>query len=335
MTVSRYLSGKARVSEKTGKRIQEAVDSLGYRPSLLARELSRGRTDLIVYVVPDILDPYFSGVCKGAEDICFRNGFNMMICSAEEREHLNDILDMVVDRKCAGALFHHLDLSRTQVDQLEEQGVRTMLIDNETETDSYSLDNDNYHGAYLAADFLLNRGCRRISMIRGLRTEEPEKPGSGHYAESYQKKIWEERCAGFKDRLKEEGIPLFSLYSARGSASMQVCFTEGQRVAAEILRERELPEAVYCASDLLALGVLGELLERKISVPEQIALIGHDGLGFSRFLYPRITTVNQPQIELGERAAGRLISRIRGEKVQKREVLASSIFIGDTVGTIG
>ena len=126
-------------------------------------------------------------------------------------------------------------------------------------------------------------------------------------------------------------VPYFDLRDyGSGSAPMNVCFAHGQAIARQILREDEIPDAVYCESDLIALGILGELLEAGIDVPGRISLIGHDGLDMCRCLYPRITTIVVPQYAAGQAAAACLLRRLGGKSGHQNLELEPSVFSGDT-----
>jgi DNA-binding LacI/PurR family transcriptional regulator len=331
MTVSRVLSGNGYVKEETRRAVEQAISVLGYRPNLLAKGLVTGRTNLIVYLMPDICDPFFGNICKGIADTCYEQGYTSIVCNADSPESLDNFIDMVIDRKAEGAIFHHLCVTQAQIDRLLENQVTCVLIDNEYELQQViNIQNDNYLGARSAVNYLYEHGYRKIACIQGcLQEDEPLPPDYSH-VESYQKRIWQDRTRGFLDALHDRGLEPFAFYTGRGSAPMDVGFTCGQRIVRRILEQSERPDAIYCQSDVIALGVLGELLESRVSVPEKIALIGHDGIDFCRYLFPRITTIVQPQRELGILAAGLLIKVSRGRAEIKNMLLPSALFEGDT-----
>lgn len=328
MTVSRVLSGHGYVKEETRQAVMEAVEALGYRPNLLAKSLATGRSNLIAYVLPDLCDPFFGYVCKGISKVCDQRGFSSVVCSAPSAASVDKFINMVIDRKMDGVIFHHLCITQEQVDLLLYNGISVSCIDNEHDLQGVlNINNDNYNGAYQAAEYLISRGYRKILCIRG---DLPSLAKDTSYIESIQKRIWEDRTRGFLDAMGAHGLEPFGMYYGRGSADMDKAFLNGQQILKEIAAQPELPDAIYCESDLLALGVLGEMLEMKIDCPGTIALCGHDGLDTCRLLYPRITTVAQPQYELGQLAAHSLIATIEGTHQESLQILPSEIFRGDT-----
>lgn len=333
MTVSRVLSGNGYVKEETRQAVLEAVRELGYRPNLLAKGLVTGRSQIIAYVLPDICDPFFGKVVKGVTDVCAERGYNSIVSNTFNEESVETFLNMAIDRKLDGVVFHHLCIRQEQVDLLRRNHIQVVLIDNEYPAENVcSVHNDNYGGARMIAEHLIQCGYRRIAYVRGGLRKEDALPADLNYTESFQQQVWEERTAGFMDALKNHGLEPFDVYYGRGSAYMDKAFQCGQMLVREMLSKPQWPDAIYCQSDMIALGVLGELLERGISVPEKIAVCGHDGLDTCRHLFPRITTATQPQEEMGRKAAELLIAQIEKDTEKETVLMPSELFLGDTTG---
>jgi len=330
MTVSRVLSGNGYVKEETRQAVLEAVQALNYRPNLLAKSLATGRSRIIAYVLPDICDPFFGNVCKGTTDVCDELGYSAIVTNATNADSVDNFLNMIIDRKIDGAIFHHLCVTEDQLRLLQDNGIHVVLIDNENPlSNAVNINNDNYHGACMAAEHLIHCGYRRIACVRGNLPPDQLPPSDLSFVETFQARIWDDRTAGFLDTLRQHGLEPFGIYNGRGSASMDKAFLCGQQIMADILAQPEYPDAIYCESDLIALGLLGELLESKVDCPGVIALCGHDGLDQCRFLYPRVTTVVQPQYEIGRLAASSLIRAIEGGTAEDM-VVPSTLFRGDT-----
>ena len=217
------------------------------------------------------------------------------------------------------------------MDLLLSNHIKVVLIDNEYPVSGVgTVANDNYGGAYMATEYLIDCGYRTIACIRGSLRQEDALPADRNFTESFQQRIWDDRTAGFLDALKDHGLEQFDFYYGRGSAYIDKAFACGQTLVRQMLEKPQWPDAIYCQSDLIALGVLGELLERGIPVPEKIALCGYDGLDTCCHLFPRITTVVQPQEEIGRTAAKLLIAQIKGETEQTQAVVTGALFLGDT-----
>lgn len=331
MTVSRVLSGNGYVKEETRQAVLQAVQELGYRPNLLAKSLATGHSRTIAYVLPDLCDPFFGNVCKGMNDVCEELGYNFIVSNTPNSDSVENFLNMALDRKVDGVVFHHLCIRQEQARRLLESQVQVALIDNEYPLNGViQVDNNNYRGAYLAAEYLLGCGYQKIACVRGGLPQGEHAAADKNYTESFQQRIWEDRTRGFLDALADRGRKPFQVYYGRGSAYMDKAFQCGQQLAKRILAQPEQPDAIYCESDLIALGILGELLEQQVPVPGKIALCGYDGLDTCRHLYPRITTVVQPLYEVGSRAARLLIRRIEGEEVPQNQAICPELFVGNT-----
>lgn len=330
MTVSRVLNNNGYVKEETRQAVLEAVRELNYRPNLLAKSLVTGRTNIIAYVLPDICDPFFGNVCKGTTDVCDEMGYNPVITNAANRDSVDNFINMIIDRKMDGVIFHHLCVTAEQVQLLLDNGIPSVLIDNETPLDNaIDIANDNYRGACMATEYLIERGYRRIACVRGSLPSGEAQPEDLSFVEAFQERIWEDRTGGFLDTLERHGMECFGMYYGRGSAAMDKAFLCGQNIMQQILEKPELPDAIYCQSDMIALGLLGEMLEKGIRCPDTVALCGHDGLDTCRYLFPRVTTIVQPQYEIGRLAARTLIAAIEGQ-TQPDTMLESTLFVGDT-----
>ena len=131
MTVSRVLSGNGYVKEETRQAVLEAVQALNYRPNLLAKSLATGRSRIIAYVLPDICDPFFGNVCKGTTDVCDELGYSAIVTNATNADSVENFLNLIIDRKMDGAIFHHLCVTEDQLRLLQDNGIHVVLIDNE------------------------------------------------------------------------------------------------------------------------------------------------------------------------------------------------------------
>lgn len=329
MTVSRVLNKKGYVKEETREAVEKAIRELDYRPNLVAKSLVTGKSNIIAYVLSDISDQFYGSVCKGVENACFNRGYTAIICNVDENNSVDNYIDMIIDRKLDGVIFHHLPISEEQIQVLESHMIQCITIDNEIDLkNTSSLDGDDYQGARKAVSYLVKQGYKKISCIRGEDTGLAEEKKC--FLERSQHKIWQQRTKGYLDELENCCLEPGKIYMGRGSASTDVGFECGRQIAKEILADKERPEAIYCGNDILALGVLSELLEMKLDIPDYMAVVGHDGLEMCRMLYPRVTTVVQPRYELGVMGADMLIDRISGKKTLEHKILESSLFIGDT-----
>jgi len=331
MTVSRVINHSGAVSEATRERVEHAIRKLGYRPNMVARSLATSRTRMVAYVASDFANPYFTEVTKGIYTACRERDYLAILYDVSNAWQVDECMNMLVDQRLAGVIFHHLNITQEQAARLERRGVKCVTIDNEHDlTGITTIDSDNYLGARRATRLLIERGHRRIGCVHGLySTEEARKLENMEYTETFQRRIWRDRTRGFIDEMQAAGLDPACMIEGRGSAHYSM--VAGSFNVAELLEGDDTPLALYCENDLMALGALGECLEKKIPVPERVAIVGHDGLDLSFVLYPRVTTVRQPRCATGRLAAEKLIDSIENDAAPEKIVMEPDLFYGDTV----
>ena len=330
MTVSRVINKSANVSEKTRERVQKAIEELSYHPNMVARGLATDRSRMIAYVMTNLANPFFSDVSMGIENICVKHGYSMVISDVSSEDRLSKCINMLIERRLDGVVFHHLKVTAEQVAQLQQNNVQCVTIDNEYIIDDVSMvDSDNYEGARMAVQHLISRGHKKIGCIHG-HFDSDTQPGwpNLEYAETFQRRIWQDRTRGFLDEMHKNGLEPVIMVEGRGSALNSML--AGGYSMHEILNHKNGITALYCENDLMALGALGECLENNKRTPQDIAIIGHDGLNYSMELYPRITTIRQPKYRMGYIAAEQLIRHIEQTVDAERMQTHSVLFQGDT-----
>lgn len=330
MTVSRVINKNAHVSEKTRKKVMQAIEELSYRPNMVARGLATRRNQMIAYVVSNLVNPFFAEVSMGVENVCVEKGYTVIIYDVTDANRLEACVDMLIDRRIDGVIFHHLDITPEHVRMLSEGGVKCVTIDNERDLkDQTMIDSDDYDGGRMAARHLIERGHKRIGCIHGCYDETSlQRYNNLEYIELYQRRIWKNRTQGFLDEMRAAGLEPACMVEGRGISS--VGLSAGPELFEKAMCGPDAPTALYCENDIIALGMLSECLERRKSVPEDIAIVGHDGLDMGIMLYPRITTVRQPRYRMGALAAEKLIDVIERDARPEHIILASDLFQGDT-----
>lgn len=330
MTVSRVLNNSGYVKKETREAIEKAIKELDYRPNLIAKSLVTGKSRIIAYVLSDISDQFYGSVCKGVESACFSRGYTALICNANTEDSVDKYIDMIIDRKLDGVIFHHLAVNEKQIQALKLHGIECVTVDNELFLEKVSsIDSDDYMGAVKAVKYLESRGYREIACICGEDKSLPDAQKS--YLEKYQHKIWQERTSGYLEGLKECGLKSGGMFYGRGSADMQVSCESGRRIMRELMQGDDRPDALYCQSDMIALGVVSALLEDREKWKKDVAVIGHDGLDLCNLVYPRITTVVQPKYEMGTAAANLLLHKIDDKDSEvEHKIIESYLSVGDT-----
>lgn len=325
MTVSRVINNKGYVGKETRKRVEEAIKALNYKPNMLAKALVTKRTNIIAYVMVNISDPFHNLVKQGFESSAYHGRYTSMMCDVHSAERQRDYFSMFQEICIGGVVFHHLAITKEQVHELEQAGIQCVLMDNEQDLPGVSsVNTDNYAGGRMAAEHLYEKGHRRIGYVHGNLC--PYEDGDATlYTDTFQFRIWQQRTAGFTDALAEHGI-VPSGFFLRNEINAQMSW----QVVDQVLALEEPITALYCEDDVMALAVFKRLQERGIQVPEQIAIIGHDGLDLVKMLHPQITTIEQPRYEMGRIAAQLLIDQIEQNSPPQHILLQPRLLVGET-----
>lgn len=325
MTVSRVINNSGYVKQATRQRVEAAIETLKFRPNMVAKGLATGRSHVIAYMMIDISDPFHNLVSQGIEAACYENGYTAMVCDIHSRERETDYLRMLADRQIDGAILHHLDISRDAVDTLERAGVHCVLLDNERTVEGVcNVETDNYGGGFMAAQHLAGKGFARIGCIHGPIDGEP---CSDAYVDTFQRRIWRDRTRGFVDGLKACGLEPWGFYPC--CTDLQGSMHKAGEIVRGLLSAGDAPDAIYCENDTMALGALSALLETE-SFPKRMGVMGHDGLDMCMMLYPKMTTVAQPRYRMGYDSCSMLIGLIEGRREAHNILLKPELVAGDT-----
>ncbi|MCE5187661.1 MAG: LacI family transcriptional regulator [Eubacteriales bacterium] len=324
MTVSRVMNRSVHVSTITKEKVENAVKTLNYRPNMVAKSLVTQRTHIVAYITNNMTDLFHTEVGRGIEEICYKRNYIVIICDANSTPRQKEYINMLLDRKVDGAIFHHTNISKEEIERLNAAGIQCVLIDNENDWDNAGIVNtDNFNGGYMAAEHLIRAGHSRIACIHG-RLSNGDPDGTNIDVV----RTWRERTSGFLAGLSACGIKPERLIES--DSRMKNALLTANRFLDDILKMRQPPTAVYCENDVIALSVLSEALEKNVPVPDRLAIVGHDGIETSISLYPRVTTVVLPHYETGMKAADMLIDLIENKHEINKIVLNPKLFVGST-----
>jgi DNA-binding LacI/PurR family transcriptional regulator len=315
-TVSHVLNGTAGVREQVRRRVLDAVHSTGYQPSQLARGLRRVRTNVIGMIIPDITNPFFPGVVRGAEDQAFSNGYRLILCNTDnnhskELAHLNELRTYLP----AGLIVIPSTFSdlTVQAKSYRELGTGVVCIDRLPRNWSGdTVTADNEEGAYNATRHLIGLGHTQLSTITG----------PLHLTNA------QERLNGFRRAIKEVGLRLAPEYIQEATFDKQ----GGRSKTSLLLRLIPRPTAIFAGNDMIALGVLTAIREANLRCPQDVSVMGFDDLDLAETTNPALSSVSQSGYQLGSTAANILLERIQGYKgPAKHIVLGTSLKLRDSV----
>lgn len=293
-SVSNVLNRPGTVSQDVSQRVLSAIDTLGYVRNDAARQLRAGRSRCIGLVVLDIANPFFSDLVRGAERRAAEENLTVLLGDTEEdpaRERV--YIDLFAEQRVYGLLVSPLGEAMPRLRALKKQGLSTVLMDWHTEDHQFSsVAVDNVAGGKLAVDHLLEMGRTRIAFAGG---PHSIRQVSDRF-EGARKAVAQHPGATL------EVIDTQSLTVLQGREA-------GHRISQRKAAAR--PDAIFAANDLLALGVLQAFnLSGRISVPNDIALIGYDDIDFAAAAMVPLSSVKQPSTEIGHTAVDLLLREV-------------------------
>lgn len=327
MTVSRIINNSGYVKEETRNKVLKVIKELDFRPNMTAKSLSTKKSHLIAYVMVNISDPYHNKICQSIENVCSEYGYAVIICDAysksREEKYINFFRDMYFD----GAIFDHLAITEEQIQNMEADGLKCVMIDNEEDIPNVcSINTDNYYGGFIAAEHLIKKGHTSIAYICG--TLKPRKGKDIPYEDTFQFNIWKQRTDGFVAALDKYNIQ--NRFFFQGNGLNNVADQYIKRIMDKLVVMDNKPTAIYCENDVMAIALLNQMKERDIKVPDDFAIIGHDGVELCRMLHPYITTISQNGTEIGKVSAERLIMRVKGDEEIVKTVFKPKLELGET-----
>lgn len=291
-TVSNVLNRPDIVAASTRNRVLAVINELGFVPNDAARQLRRGRGRTLGLVVLDVANPFFTDVARGVEDATGEAGMAVIFCNSDgDQARESRYLDLLEEQRVQGVLITPVDDANERLVRLRDRGVLVVLLDRRsTRADVCSVSVDDRLGGELAMRHLIEAGHRRIAFVGGPWGLEQVR----------------DRYEGARHALREAGLAEEHL---RRFETASPTVAAGRDAASRILG---LPRsaratAVFCANDLLALGVLQELTRQQVRVPEDIALVGYDDIDFAAAAAVPLSSVRQPRQRLGRTAAQLLL----------------------------
>jgi DNA-binding LacI/PurR family transcriptional regulator len=294
-TVSAVVNSKNHVSKKLRQRVETAIQKLNYRPNLLARSLAKRRTHTVGIVVPDISNPFFPLVVRGAEDAAQKHGYSILLCNSDDNlAKEEECLELLLAKRVDGILLTKTagDFSPSLRQLIEDVKVPfVLLMRTYPSLTRDAVITDDYQGAYEAVCHLARAGHRKIGLLGG-----PIRVSNGRAR-------WE----GFRDALEASGLAYDSELVVEGDYRVDSGYRGGHALLSRS------PDAVYVANYLMTVGLLRAAEEMGLRCPEDFGLVNFDDYPWLAVFRPRLTTVELPKYQVGFEAAELLLERIKGE----------------------
>lgn len=310
-TVSRVLNNRSEgVGPETRQRIQQIMQETGFQPSGFARGLATGKSASVGVIIPDIVNPYYSLLVRGAEDALKRSGYSLFLCNSDhdikkEKEYVSVLIEKGVDGIILDSAESDCDC---QLELLDNQNIPYVLVDRiiEDPVRYPGVYVDNREGGRLAAEYIFSQPGSSLLFLNGP-------------IEYSQSRL---RLAGVEDALAGSHLPSEALTVLYGDFSIDSGFRLTMNHLAENGRMKDgFPfTGIFTANDLMAIGTLRALKQAGIAVPDQVEVIGFDDIELATLVDPPLSTVSQPALEMGSRSVGMLLQLMAGKKLRQKTV---------------
>ncbi len=310
-TVSRVLShspSTVPISEETYKRVQEAVDSLGYHPNMTARSLRTQRTHMIAVMIADITNPFYHSIVRTIQDGARQRNYDVIIANTDHKQEYElRFCEAMMRRPVDGIIMVPYHLTDDDLDHLLQNINAEIVVlgDNIHHPAVDIVHADDELATYEAVRWLIQqKRHRRIAFLHVADTN----PG-------------ERRKRGYENALREAGIALVPDYIQLGDWSVE----SGEQAIQNLFALPKPPTALFACNDHMAIGALNQALEMKLHVPRDIAIVGFDNIPATTLVRPKLTSVAQHPVEIGNLLLQSLFERINQVHASPRRVMASKL----------
>ena len=309
-SVSRALNGKQDVDPETRKRIFKIATQMGYVPSATARALSNGRSNCLGLLVPSLTWPWILEVLRGVAEEIERSGYSLMLyTTANGEDSERAFMSQVVPAGAVDGLALVIPPGMFEyIGELAKRGMPVVVIDDRGHHPEFpTVATTNLEGGRSATQHLIDLGRRRIAMLNG----------------QLEFGCNRDRLEGYKSALQDAGIRFESRHTMTGY------FTEesGASGIARVLEADPKVDAVFAANDLMAFGAMRAIRNAGRRIPDDVAVVGFDDIPASAITHPPLTTVHQPLYEMGRKAAGMVMAAVRGDRIEGRIELPTSLVV--------
>ena len=294
-TVSMVINKKdSNITDATRNRVLEVVKKYNYIPNAMAGSLVTQRTHIIGLILPDITNPFFPGIARGAEDRANKAGYSIIFCNTDDGLEVQEKYIETLTKKMAdGIIIAHSSNSEKMSEILERCKVPIILIDRDFDSENIcgKVLVDNSNGAYKAVAYLIKNGYKKIAYLSGpLKTRTAS-----------------DRLEGYKKALEDNVIEYNENLIKFGEYRIEW----GRTGVNEFLEENTDFDAIFCGNDLIAIGAMKELKEKGYSIPDDIGVMGYDDIYMASLVEPSLTTIRQPNYQMGYKAMEMLEERLK------------------------
>ncbi|MGY3718766.1 LacI family DNA-binding transcriptional regulator [Sutcliffiella cohnii] len=294
-TVSRVLNNSENVQPITRSKVEHAIKELDYKPNAVARTLFKKKSNSIGLIVPDITNPFFPDLARAVEDTARSLNYKVILCNSDgDLEKEKEYIEVLSQNQVDGLI---VTSTNGVNDHLKDLNMPVVALDRTIGNDIPCVYVDNYEGGRLAGEILYLNGGKQIAQIRG----------------PHNLITAEERARGFNDFWNSKGITP-AIYESEFS------FKEAITVANRLFDEMREVDSIFTGNDLIGVAVVNTAIKRGIKIPQDLRVLGYDGIEIGKMMIPSLSTIQQPIYGLG-----REVTKLLLDLSKKTEVKETSI----------
>ena len=318
-TVSGVINDNPNVSAKTKEKVLAIIKKHKFTPNAVARALALQYTGLIGLVVKDISNPLYSKISFGVEEICEKEGYNVIIGNTHTSTNREvAYVELLKQKRVDGLIVFPMqkNVDITHLHEMSQSSLPFVLLADVPGIDADLVRADDETGAYEAVQHLIRGGRKKLMYISG-----PE-----------QFTASDRRLKGFRRAHEENGIEFRESQVVRSGWRLEDGYLTGEQLAGN---PKNVPDGLFCYNDPVATGVIRALFEHGLSVPQDVGVVGFDDDFVSAYLKPGLSTVAQPALEIGRAAATRVLQRIRSNGKNwkpEKQYLKTKLIVRESCG---
>ncbi len=309
-TVSKIINNKdTNISSKTRERVLSIIKKYNYSPNKVASAMITKKSFTIGLIIPDITNEFFPRLVRGVEVYANSKGYSVVLCNSDnDAKKEVDYIKMLADKMIDGIILTTSSTGIVNFQKNLNANIPIVTIDRSLDDSQFigSVSIDNVLGSYKAVSHLIKNNCKNILFFSG--------------EEDLQ--VSYDRLLGYKKALYEHNLPFNKENVVFGEFSINCGYENCKKVI-----DIDKYDGIYCANDLIAFGVIKNLRERNINIPEDIQVIGFDDIFMSSITTPTLTTINQPAYEMGYEGAKILIDYLNKKSKNKKNIILDTKLI--------
>ncbi|MBN2531803.1 MAG: LacI family DNA-binding transcriptional regulator [Spirochaetales bacterium] len=297
ITVYRVLNNKGYVKKETREKVLKTVKALNYYPNHIGQALRKKKVNTIGIVIPEPPNvpvhgmEYYNMLMQGVDRFAIMHNYDILLSTYKQNDPKADYYRLYFQRKVDGLILFIPDMRCLDMNQIVKKKIPCVIIGERPIDHHISyIDSENFDGMYRVTEYLISRGVKKIAFIMG-------KP--------YMRNTID-RVNGFLKAMEKNGLPVPDYYIIKGDYTI----ISGITAMKKIILYKELPEAIICSNDHMAMGVLSEAKKAKIRIPEDMSLVGFDDINIAALIDPPLSTVRQPLFDMGFKASEILFKKI-------------------------